>query len=48
MTDKFVHLSKTKCSGRLGICQRLDLAKKRIKNVISNSVLTVEAKPAKS
>ena len=39
---------KTKCFGKLGIYQRLDLVKKRIKNVISNSVLTVEAKPVKS
>ena len=32
----------------MGIYQRLDLVKKRIKSVISNSVLTGEAKPVKS
>ena len=37
-----------KCFGTVDIYQRLNLAKTRIKNVISNSVLIVEAKPIKS
>ena len=39
---------KNKMLCKLGIYQRLHLAKKSIKNVISNFVLIVEAKPVKS
>ena len=47
---ELVHLPKNKMRWRIGHLSKtqFDLAKKCIKNIISTSVLIVEAKPVKS
>ena len=44
---KYIY-QKTKCVGKLGIYQRLSLAKSAFKNIISDSVSIVKARPVKS